>query len=65
MVGLEAKMAQYEHGERFIAAVERVGGDRVLDIVWESPVNLPTLAEIKAPERWLARMGLASSAYVA
>jgi len=65
LIGLEAKMAQYEHGERFIAAVERVGGDRVLDIVWESPANLPTLVEIKAPDRWLARMGLVKSAHVA
>ena len=33
LIGLEAKMAQYEQGERFIAAVEAVGGDRVLDVV--------------------------------
>lgn len=64
-IGLEAKLAQYEHGERFIAAAEAVGGERVLDLVWADPANLPTLVEIRAPEQWLARVGLALPANVA
>ena len=56
MTGLEAKLNQYAAGERFIAAVEGVAGPRVIDRCWEGPENLPTMDEIKAPERWLERM---------
>jgi coenzyme F420 biosynthesis associated uncharacterized protein len=56
LLGLEAKMNQYEQGERFIAAVEGVGGPELLNSAFEEPMNLPTLAEIRAPERWVARM---------
>src|SRR3954463_7234683 len=34
LVGLEAKMRQYEQGENFIAAVEAVGGTALLDRAW-------------------------------
>jgi coenzyme F420 biosynthesis associated uncharacterized protein len=61
LVGLEAKLAQYEQGERFIAAVERVGGPTALDAVWEDPARLPTLAEIRDPDGWLARVDLAAA----
>jgi coenzyme F420 biosynthesis associated uncharacterized protein len=56
MTGLEAKLNQYAAGERFIATVESVAGSRVIDRCWEGPENLPTMDEIKAPERWLERM---------
>ncbi len=59
LIGLDAKMKQYEAGERFIEAAEEVGGAHVLDRVWADPANLPTLAEIRAPETWLTRMRLA------
>ena len=49
LIGLEAKLTQYEQGERFIAAVERAGGTALLDRAWEGPENLPTLAEIRDP----------------
>jgi len=58
LIGLDAKLAQYEQGERFIEAVERVGGERVLDRAFASAESLPTIEEIRAPERWLARMQL-------
>lgn len=57
MLGLEAKLSQYEEGERFIAAVEAVGGVELLDRVWESPDNLPSLDEIREPQRWIDRVG--------
>ncbi len=41
LVGIEAKLAQYEAGERFIAAVETAGGPHVIDRCWERPENLP------------------------
>ena len=56
LVGLEAKLAQYAQGEVFITAVEAVGGSEVLKQVWEHPVNLPDLAEIRDPELWLSRV---------
>ena len=55
-LGVEAKMRQYEVGERFVAGVERLGGDRAVDPVWRGPEWLPTAAELEDPERWLERV---------
>lgn len=57
LIGLEAKLAQYEQGERFIESVERVGGPELLNRAFERPENLPTLAEIREPSSWLERIG--------
>lgn len=57
LTGIEMKMRQYELGERFILGVERFAGFPALDAVWESPERLPTLAEIRDPQRWLQRVG--------
>jgi len=59
LLGLEAKMAQYQQGEAFIAAVELAAGPRVIDRCWEGPEQLPTLAEIREPDLWLRRVGVA------
>ncbi len=56
VIGLEAKINQYEQGERFIEAIEAVGGPRAIDRAWESPANLPSIAEIREPSLWLARV---------
>ena len=56
MIGLDAKLKQYEQGERFIAAVEAEGGPELFNRIWESPDHLPDLDEIRHPERWLARI---------
>jgi len=56
LVGLEAKMAQYEQGERFIEAIETRGGPELLNRAFESAVSLPTLPEIRDPDVWLGRM---------
>ena len=61
LMGLEAKLAQYEQGEKFIEAIEAVGGPTALDTVWEDPERLPTLAEIRDPAGWLARIDLAAA----
>ena len=50
LIGLEAKMNQYEQGERFIEAVEAAGGPELLHRAFDAPQNLPTLDEIRAPE---------------
>ena len=57
LIGLEAKLAQYEQGEQFIAAVEDVGGPQLLNRAFERPENLPTLVEIRDPGAWLRRVG--------
>jgi coenzyme F420 biosynthesis associated uncharacterized protein len=56
LIGLDAKMKQYEQGERFIAAVEAAGGRDAFDRIWESPENLPDLREIREPQEWLERV---------
>jgi putative hydrolase len=56
-IGLDAKLRQYEEGERFIEAVERVGGPALLARAWDGPELLPTIDEIRAPEQWVARVG--------
>jgi coenzyme F420 biosynthesis associated uncharacterized protein len=56
LTGLEMKLRQYAEGERFIHAVERHAGFEALDRVWEGPDRLPTLDEIRHPERWLERV---------
>ena len=59
LLGLEAKLAQYQQGEQFIAEVEAAAGVSVIDRCWEGPENLPTLEEIREPARWLRRLGVA------
>jgi coenzyme F420 biosynthesis associated uncharacterized protein len=59
LIGLEGKLNQYEQGERFIASIERVAGPRAVDACWEGPERLPSLEEIREPQRWLDRVGLA------
>ncbi len=57
LIGIEAKMRQYEEGERFIAAVEGSGGPALLDRAWRGPEWLPTLEEIRNPATWVSRVG--------
>lgn len=62
LIGLDAKLKQYEEGERFIEAVEGAGGPMTLDQAWEEPANLPTMAEIRDPDAWLHRVGVVEPA---
>jgi coenzyme F420 biosynthesis associated uncharacterized protein len=62
LIGLEAKLAQYEEGERFIRAVEGDGGRDLFDRVWEQAANLPTIDEIRQPELWVRRMSVPAGA---
>ncbi len=59
LIGIEAKLRQYEEGERFIAAVEESGGPELLDHAWRGPEWLPSLEEIRDPSAWVARVGSA------
>ncbi|MGH9110583.1 MAG: zinc-dependent metalloprotease [Acidimicrobiales bacterium] len=56
LLGLEAKFRQYAEGEAFVYAVERTGGSRLMDMVWRGPEWLPSLSEIRQPDRWVDRV---------
>jgi coenzyme F420 biosynthesis associated uncharacterized protein len=59
LLGIEQKMRQYEVGERFVRGVYEIGGRPAFDAVWRAPQNLPTVAELDEPARWLARVDAA------
>jgi coenzyme F420 biosynthesis associated uncharacterized protein len=61
LVGIEAKLRQYELGERFVAEVEAAGGRELFDRVWEAPWYLPNLEEVREPRRWIERVGAATA----
>ncbi len=56
-LGLEAKLRQYSAGRNFVQAVDSAGGAQLFARVWRSPGALPTMEEISAPEKWIARVG--------
>lgn len=61
LTGLDLKMEQYAAGERFVDAVVASRGRDVLNRVWSGPDSLPTLDEIRDPQRWMDRMSGAGS----
>lgn len=60
LVGVEAKMRQYQEGEEFLEAVE-AARPGVFDQIWRGPEWLPSLAEIREPQTWLDRIGPADA----
>jgi coenzyme F420 biosynthesis associated uncharacterized protein len=62
LAGLEAKIKQYAEGEHFISVVEDHGGAALLDQAWAEPINVPSIAEIREPELWIARVGARNTA---
>jgi coenzyme F420 biosynthesis associated uncharacterized protein len=56
LLGLEAKMAQYRDGARFVRTVVDKVGMHDFNAVWATSENLPTLAEIHDPDVWVARV---------
>jgi coenzyme F420 biosynthesis associated uncharacterized protein len=56
LTGLDMKLEQYVLGEQFINAVVAQRGRAYLSHLWVGPGSMPTLAEIAAPERWIARI---------
>nr|WP_305095115.1 zinc-dependent metalloprotease [Prescottella sp. R16] len=56
LLGMDAKMAQYVRGKKFVdAVVARVGMER-FNTIWTGPDTLPTLDEIDDPDAWIARV---------
>ena len=53
LIGLEAKMRQYEDGKRFCDAVATTAGPVALHHVFAGPEQLPTVAELQDPDAWM------------
>lgn len=54
--GIEMKRQQYILGRGFVEGVWERGGAEALAPAWQGPEQVPTLDELRAPERWLARV---------
>jgi coenzyme F420 biosynthesis associated uncharacterized protein len=55
-LGLDAKMAQYRDGAKFVRAVVDKAGMAEFNAVWDNPQNLPSKAEIADPQAWISRV---------
>lgn len=58
LLGMEKKLAQYREGAVFCRAVQRSVGVEGFNRVFESAELLPTLVEVRDPDRWVRRVGL-------
>lgn len=56
LTGMDLKLAQYQQGEAFVNTVVNERGITFAARVWERPEHLPTLEEIRNPQRWITRM---------
>jgi coenzyme F420 biosynthesis associated uncharacterized protein len=56
LLGLDAKMAQYRDGAKFVRGVVDKVGMADFNAVWAGPGNLPTRAEITEPAAWVDRV---------
>ncbi len=56
LLGLDAKTRQYVQGSAFVRGVVYRAGLESFNAVWERSENLPTKAELNAPEDWIARV---------
>lgn len=56
LVGMDAKLAQYADGARFVRGVRRSGGRFALDPAWQDPSALPTPRELADPRAWVRRV---------
>ncbi len=62
LIGIDAKLAQYQAGETFIEVLEAARGERAVDRIWDDVTHLPTMAEIREPQTWLDRVPEAAAA---
>lgn len=56
LTGLDVKMEQYRQGERFVDEIATARGHAFAHQVWDKPENMPTMDEIRNPDKWIARM---------
>ena len=62
LTGLKMKMEQYALGEKFAGRVADVRDVAFLNQAWQAPEWLPTEAEIRDPDSWIARMDVEGGA---
>ncbi len=62
LIGLDAKLRQYEDGKRFCDAVAAAAGPAALHSVFDGPEQLPTVAELNDPDAWMRRTGILAAA---
>ncbi len=55
LLGMDMKLRQYEQGKVFCDAVVKKGGIETLNRVFARPELLPTAAELRDPDAWIAR----------
>ena len=55
-IGFDQKARQYGTGERFVRGTIELAGMEGFNRVWQGPANLPTLAEVASPARWVERV---------
>ncbi|CAB4820758.1 unannotated protein [freshwater metagenome] len=55
VLGLDAKLRQYEEGETFIRALREAKGPAFVTSLFDGPENLPSMEELKEPSLYLAR----------
>lgn len=61
LTGLDIKMEQYRQGEAFVNAVAEARGHDFVRHLWEGPQMLPTMDEIRSPDRWITRVAAATT----
>lgn len=57
VTGMDLKLAQYQQGQQFIDTIVAQRGIDFANRVWERPEHLPSMDELRNPERWIARIG--------
>ena len=62
LIGLDAKMRQYEDGKRFCDAVVAAAGPAALHRVFGAPAQLPSVDELQDPDAWLRRVAAPAAA---
>lgn len=56
LLGMDEKLMQYRKGEAFVSNCVADMGIADFNVVWASPENLPTMAEIESPVTWRKRI---------
>ncbi|MEI4408256.1 zinc-dependent metalloprotease, partial [Streptococcus agalactiae] len=56
LLGVDAKVAQYVRGKKFVDEVVGRVGVTEFNTIWTDAETLPRTDEIETPERWVARV---------
>jgi uncharacterized protein (DUF2342 family) len=56
ITGLDVKLEQYRLGEAFVNQIVAANGREAGKQLWGGPETLPTMAEIRQPDLWAARV---------